>query len=138
MDVTRPPIRLKLKKRDINTDVNLDITKEHMEGKRAGPIKVNLTRKPRCSPLLSIQQFIYRTIRDNNQITSVRELWDKYRKQTIHSTIIKLHDIDYEIFRDIARTILDTLEPYQITISPAIGYDMYPKLSNYDLVDYIL
>jgi hypothetical protein len=101
-------------------------------------IKLNLVRKPTVSPLLSIQSYIYENIRNNIPVDNVRELWDKFQKQSIYSSLIQIHNLDFDIFRDIAMTILDSITPYQITITPDTRYDMGPRLTNNDLIDFEL
>jgi hypothetical protein len=147
------PMKLKLKRRHSrNTPesvVNSTLTESDKSGDKldfdgrpinlgAGAIKLNLVRKPTISPLLSIQTYIYNNIRDNIPLDNIRELWDKYEKQSIHSSLIQIHNLDYEIFKDIAMTILDSITPYQISIRPDYGYDTGPRISNHDLIDFEL
>jgi hypothetical protein len=101
-------------------------------------IKLNLVRKPTVSPLLSIQSYIYENIRNNIPVDNLRELWDKFQKQSIYSSLIQIHNLDFDIFRDIAMTILNSITPYQITITPDTRYDMGPRISNHDLIDFEL
>jgi len=100
-----------------------------------GSIKLKLVRKPTASPILSIQSYIYNNIRENNPVDNIRELWDKYQKQSIHSSLIQIHKLDFDIFKDIADTILESITPYKIQIRPDLRYDMTPRISNDDLID---
>lgn len=150
------PIKFKLRKRivkDVVTE-NKDLMEDSLndrsfdrtsslieEPKSSGNgIKLSLVRKPTISPLLSVQTYIYNNIRENISVDNIRDLWDKYQKQSIHSSLIKIHSIDYEVFRDIAITILDSITPYQISINSVAGYRFAegPRLSNHDLVDFQL
>ncbi|MEX0595367.1 MAG: hypothetical protein WD512_02625 [Candidatus Paceibacterota bacterium] len=148
------PIKLLLKKRtstsssskndtctsDAMSDSNAQTDSSKFVGGGVGgnSIKLNLIRKPTISPLLSIQSYIYENIRNNNPVDNIRELWDKFQKQSIYSSLIQIHNLDFDIFKDIAMTILNSITPYQITITPDTRYDMGPRLSNNDLIDFEL
>lgn len=105
--------------------------------KNQNNLKLSLIKKDRNSPFLSIQKFIHQQIKDQSQIADLRKLWAIYEKQTAHSIIIKNHEINYNIFREIAENILETLEPYQIQVSP-IYLQKSPRVSLADLKDYVL
>lgn len=146
------PIKFKLRKRVVKDVVaeNKDLMEDKLnevsfnqEPKSSGGgngIKLSLVRKPTVSPLLSIQTYIYNNIRENISVDNIRDLWDKYQKQSVHSSLIKIHSIDYEVFRDIAITILDSITPYQISIDTVAGHRFAegPRLSNHDLIDFQL
>jgi hypothetical protein len=145
------PIKLLLKKRtsssiknndtsapDVMSDSNNNSLTDSSKFVGGNSIKLNLVRKPTISPLLSIQSYIYENIRNNIPVDNVRELWDKFQKQSIYSSLIQIHNLDFDIFRDIAMTILDSITPYQITITPDTRYDMGPRLTNNDLIDFEL
>lgn len=95
-------------------------------------LKLNLVKKDKNSPLLSIQNFIYDQLREKHQV-NIKKLWEKYEKNSVHSLLIERHELNYNIFREISEQILDTFEPYHIIISPA----SYPMNRNHEKIDLI-
>tara|TARA_R100001163_G_scaffold65473_2_gene62764 strand:- start:13958 stop:14548 length:591 start_codon:yes stop_codon:yes gene_type:complete len=143
-DKPTPKSKLNLRRRNLTVfsnninKISNNIGKNDFDTNRIDKsnIKLSLIRKPRNSPFLSIQTYLYNCIRENREISSIRSLWDKYRKQSIYSTIIAQHHLNYEIFKDIARTVLNSIESYQLSITPTINTINEPRLTSFDLVDY--
>jgi len=135
-------LKITLKNRNQNHQVNQATQANNYQANnqstRGGNIKVNLVRKLKNSPILSIQNYIYQNLRNENQLSDLKSIWEKYQKLPLNSTIIKNHQIDYDSFRRIAEQILQTLEPYSINIDPVQIDQNQPKITNYDLIDLVL
>jgi hypothetical protein len=80
-------------------------------------ITLKLVKKDRNSPILSIQNFIYRSL--NTQTTvELDKMWTKYQSAESHTLLIKEHKLDYESFKMIAEKVLETYEPYEVFLQP--------------------
>lgn len=140
LPVERQKLRLKLKRHNLDRLQKQEIMRISESDETydsTGGLKLKLVRKDRNSPILSIQKFIYQQLKSEQQISDLRKLWSKYEKMSIHSLIIKHHELDYEIFRQITEEILETFEPYQVEIRPIYCPDI-KRISNQDLVDRVV
>lgn len=140
LPIERQKLRLKLKRHNLDRIQARETTRiSESDGTydSTGGLKLKLVRKDRNSPILSIQKFIYQQLKSEQQISDLQKLWSKYEKMSIHSLIIKRHELDYEVFRQITEEILETFEPYQVEIRPIYCPDI-KRISNHDLVDRVL
>jgi hypothetical protein len=87
-------------------------------------LTLKLTRKDKNSPILSIQNFIYRHIlydpdhKNNKSKASIFGQWLKYSSIESNESLIKNHKLTYSKFKEIAENVYHSIEPYDISIQP--------------------
>lgn len=124
-------LRLSFKKRPIQDSKKLKLNI------KPNNLKLKLVRKDQNSPMLSIQKFIYQQLKTQEPISDLKKLWNKYEKLNAHSLIIKKHEINYSVFREIVEQILETFEPYQISVK-AVYYKHTEQITADDLIDHVV
>jgi len=116
-------------------DIKLEDIKLEEKNKFDGGLKLNLTKKPQNSPLLSIHEYIYKSLQQGMSFSNMRSMWEKYEKNNVNALLIKSHNLNFEIFREIAERILETYEPYQISITP---HRNFIHIENSELKDLVI
>lgn len=87
-----------------------DQTRKKLTFRPRRRLKLQLTRKSKNSPFLSIQKFLKEEINEHQDLSIARDLWEKYSKQSKNALLIERHNIDLHLFLELYSQIMNTQE----------------------------